>query len=1245
MDLIDKLKKIGFIYEDGKVECLSLIVNDYKLEVNLEDKKINYGNKITVNKDDALNASITENIVRLECITRLLRQGYKPEKIELEKTYKLGHKYKGYADIVIYKNNKTYMIVECKRDLKELEKEKNQMLDDGGQLFSYYQQDKSAEILVLYTSNFEALDLYSNLIIFTEDNYKDTLTLGEIYARWNKQFDSTRIFAQEFLPYNISSKPLSYRDLEDLNEKDSKIIFNQFQEILRHNVVSDKPNAFNKMMNLFLCKIVDEFEDTKQILDFQWLESDDEESFMTRLNDLYKKGMKIYFQKDLIDYTKDDIFKAAGNDPELLKMFNDLRLKKNNEFAFKEVFDNKTFIENTLIVKEIVMLLQNKRIRYSYKQQFLGDFFELLLNTSLKQEAGQFFTPIPIVRFILKSLPIYEIITNKINSGDNKFLPYTIDYAVGTGHFLTESMDWYDFIIRNNLLDQNIMNRVQREQYQMWQNSDTQYQWANEYIYGIEKDYRLIKSAKVSCFLNGDGDAVIINGDGLDNFKTSTDYKGKLKYFNPNNSKMNEQFDVLIANPPYSVNSFKNYLRDAKTSFELFDRITENSSEIECLFIERAYQLLKTGGVAGIILPSSILSNGKIYTYTRNILLKHFDIISIVSLGDCTFMETGTNTIILFLRKKDNSIYININNNVKELLNSPKVTDITINGIDHCISKYLKDVYNDIFSLQDYDLFLKQPEKVDNIISKQYLKKYEKEDIIRYEVEKLCIYLISIGQKVVIANTGDSKDEQVNFLGYSFSKRRKYEGMHKRLDENGNLFTKLYNETDINDSTKLNSYIYNNFNDNDFEIDSDLNENVDLYNLKDIIEFEPIGDEFICKISTTPIDKFKINSQYEVKPLGNLLIKEPIGGSTPSKENTSYWNSSDIPWVTLEDFENDLYITSSKKFVSNLALEDKKIRIVPKNSVLMSCTATLGKVKINSIECATNQQINALVCDEEQIIPEFLAYYLSSNNSHLHYLTNNLGVKHINLPLLKRLQVIVPPLDIQRKILKTIAVDKSKITDITEKVNTHRLNIIKTINQNLSGKYENLEDLCIDNGIKIGGTPASYEYKYYHNGENLWVKISDMSGDEIYDTAKKINDLGVKNSNVKLIKKGSPLISFKLTIGKTAIAGKDLYTNEAIMGLEPVNDVDNRFLFYLFKYNFVDMSADQKAFGKSLNLPLLKKLKIPYIYDEDVKIQLIDYISNEEYLLNKGSLEITKLSENIQSKFEEELKKPINNNI
>lgn len=1237
MELKDKLLNIGFKYEDGVVDIFYNIINGYKLSVDLNTKKICYGNKIAIHKEDALNIKIPENLVRLECIIRLIKQGYRPEDIELEKTYKLGHRYKGFADIVIKKNNKTYMIIECKKDSRELEKEKNQMLDDGGQLFSYYQQDKNAEVLILYTYDFES-SAYNNLIVLMEKEYNDTNTMSEIFSRWNKQFKNTGIFELGNLPYNISSKPLTYNDLEDLNERDSKIIFNQFQEILRHNVVSDKPNAFNKMMNLFLCKIVDEFEDNKLILDFQWLESDDEETFMTRLNDLYKKGMKLYFQKELIDYTKEDIYRAAGDDPMLIKMFNDLRLKKNNEFAFKEVFDGKTFIENTAIVKEIVMLLQNKRIRYSYKQQFLGDFFELLLNTSLKQEAGQFFTPIPIVRFILKSLPIIEIINKKASEGESNFLPYLIDYAVGTGHFLTESMDWYDYIIKNNLINTDSLNRSQKNQIQVWKNTDTQYGWAKEYIYGIEKDYRLIKSAKVSCFLNGDGDAVIINGDGLDNFKMSADYKGKLKKYNSNDNMLNEQFDILVANPPYSVNAFKNYLNNARESFKLYSRLTENSSEIECLFIERAYQLLKPGGVAGIILPSSILSNGKIYTDTRNIILKYFDIISIVSLGDSTFMETGTNTIILFLRKRTNNYYNNIKTTVKELIEGIHVNDISINGIDHCVSKYLNDVYNNEITLEEYNILLNNCNKLDNEISKKY-QKYSQKSIKNYEIEKLVMYAISYSQKVVIANTGNSKEEQVDFLGYSFSKRRKYEGMHKRLNDKGNLITKLYNEEDIFDSSKLNYCIYNNFINNEFEIDNSIEENTNVYNLKDIIEFDAIGQDYISKISTTPVDKFKINSKYTIKRLGNVLKQDPIGGSTPFKDNKEYWGKKEIPWITLEDFDEDLYITDSVKYVSKKALEDNKIRIVPKNSVLMSCTATLGKVAINTFECSTNQQINALICDESQILPEFLAYYLSSNNSHLYYLTNNLGVKHINQTILKNIQIIVPPIPVQKSILESINDEKNKLFELQNEVDNHKNNIVNYISKNITQEYKFLEDICVENGIKIGGTPASYEYKYYRNGKNLWVKISDMKNCILTDTAKKINDLGVANSNVKLIKKGSTLVSFKLSIGKTAIAGEDLYTNEAIMGLEPKRDLDNKYLFYMFKYNFVDMVADQKAFGRSLNLPLLKKLKISYIKDDKTKEALINKIDLEEKMLYSKLDKIKSISKEIQEIFDSNLEK------
>ena len=132
--------------------------------------------------------------------------------------------------------------------------------------------------------------------------------------------------------------------------------------------------------------------------------------------------------------------------------------------------------------------------------------------------------------------------------------------------------------------------------------------------------------------------------------------------------------------------------------------------------------------------------------------------------------------------------------------------------------------------------------------------------------------------------------------------------------------------------------------------------------------------------------------------------------------------------------------------------------------------------------------------------------------------------------------------------------------------------------------------------IKIGGTPSRNNAEYF-GGENLWVSISEMNGQMIYDTKEKITDKGVKNSNVKLIPKGTTLLSFKLSIGKTAVAGKDLYTNEAIAALIPfdLKKLSNDYLFQYFNGNVLDASSvGKKAFGKSLNSAYLKtEMQLP----------------------------------------------------
>ena len=538
-------------------------------------------------------------------------------------------------------------MIECKTHPEEYEKEKKRMQEkDGGQLFSYWLQDRNAEHLCLYTSYVSQGNVkYKSAIVKIESEFRPLGDVKEVFNRWNKQFAYKGLFESDVNPYGVGHKPLLRRDLKVLQEEDGKRIYLHFLEILRHNVVSDKGNAFNKIFNLFLCKIVDEDKLSQEQLDFQWLEGvDTSMTLLGRLNTLYKLGMDRYLNKDVTDYSLEEIVESNRLTREARRKIEELRLFKNQEFAFLEVFNKESFEQNAKVVIEMIRLLEHWQLRYTHKQQFLGEFFELLLNTGFKQESGQFFTPVPLVRFILMSLPIKEIVIEKIRGGEQDFLPYTIDFACGSGHFLTEVMDILNDIIEELPDDQ--LNQSQRRKLGGFR-EDT-FGWAKEFVYGIEFDYRLAKTSKLACFLNGDGEAQIIHGSGIAPF-TSDTYRNRLRTSNTENCT----FDVLIANPPYAVKGFKSVVQNGSQLFTLFGDLPDNSKKIEILFIERMIQLLKPKGVAGIILPRSILEGSEpVYEKTRALLLSNFEIRGIVFLGKNAFMATDIKTTVLFLRKR-----------------------------------------------------------------------------------------------------------------------------------------------------------------------------------------------------------------------------------------------------------------------------------------------------------------------------------------------------------------------------------------------------------------------------------------------------------------------------------------------------------------------------------------------------------------------------------------------------------------
>lgn len=135
--------------------------------------------------------------------------------------------------------------------------------------------------------------------------------------------------------------------------------------------------------------------------------------------------------------------------------------------------------------------------------------------------------------------------------------------------------------------------------------------------------------------------------------------------------------------------------------------------------------------------------------------------------------------------------------------------------------------------------------------------------------------------------------------------------------------------------------------------------------------------------------------------------------------------------------------------------------------------------------------------------------------------------------------------------------------------------------------------------VKIGGTPSRGNPTYF-GGQNLWVSIRDMEGQPlIVRTAETITDDGARNSNCKLVKKGSLLFSFKLTVGRVAFVGSDLYTNEAIAAFDreeaEVAGIDLEYLSLVLPIAASGDNTKNSMGAALLNKSKILNLEIPFI--------------------------------------------------
>lgn len=178
--------------------------------------------------------------------------------------------------------------------------------------------------------------------------------------------------------------------------------------------------------------------------------------------------------------------------------------------------------------------------------------------------------------------------------------------------------------------------------------------------------------------------------------------------------------------------------------------------------------------------------------------------------------------------------------------------------------------------------------------------------------------------------------------------------------------------------------------------------------------------------------------------------------------------------------------------------------------------------------------------------------------------------------------------------------------------------------------------------LQMGKTPDRKNPEYF-GGNNVWVSIRDLGDKEIADSNEHITDLAVSNSNIRKVKKGTVIMSFKLTVGKCGIAATDLYTNEAIMAFNTKEcyDINSSFLYYYLQcYHWV--GSNKAVMGITLNKATISKQNIS-IPPKSTQLAIVSELDKINELIRLKKEQLKDFDNLAQSLFYEMFGDPVEN--
>ena len=544
-------------------------------------------------------------------LTLVLIYGYSEKRIKQFVSVQMGSETKE-ADLIVYNDDKheeTYILVECKKE--DLTDQQFNIAVD--QAYSYAVAEGAKYVWTtsrIKNQYYEVPDKKPKSRIEIPDIPQfgiDKLAPYKYVKGGILQVETDKISE----PKEEYGKKQKFFELEVVSESELTKIFIQSHQALWGGGQRNPSVAFDELDKLIFCKIWDEKHPRKneEPYDFQLFRGEDPEDLLKRIKKIYAIG-----EKEAPEVFKDGISLSAQETLTIVKYFQRINL-------------NKTDLDSK------------------------GKAFETFMGSYFRGDFGQYFTPRPIVKFIVDSVPINQksrVLDTSCGSGG--FLLYALDKV------REQASEFYDPI------------KEEKDHYTFW------HDFAEKNLFGIEINDQIARTAKMNMIIHDDGHTNVIASDGL---LKDTDLQSNTKNFE---FKYNS-FDFIITNPPFGSSikqTEKAYLHqynlgkkeDDWLSVKALREKVRDSQSTEVLFIEQCHRFLNENGYLAIVIPDGVLTNSSLQ-YVRDSIEEMYRIVAVVSMPQTAFSATGAGvkSSVLFLRKhkkKQTEKIINQKDNLKE---------------------------------------------------------------------------------------------------------------------------------------------------------------------------------------------------------------------------------------------------------------------------------------------------------------------------------------------------------------------------------------------------------------------------------------------------------------------------------------------------------------------------------------------------------------------------------------------------